>query len=244
MPCPVISLLPKWDRNKSRIVTQLGHPTPDIQSSTTRARSQVANPRDLSAQPTDNTNHRAVRHSNGAALSPDLRERRRAHQRRRGGAEITFSSQARQSAASSAAQKSTAGALSHTSQIVRISTPCSRRPRHRPAAIRATNPRLLLPPPRAAARRSPPSAAAAADGGPGGGERCGRGCGSATEASHTLGWTRRDVAATARASRGRHGGSYYYLIWPFGCGGGGPSRAALPRCWAPRFSSHRSSRRS
>ena len=84
MPCPVISLLPKWDRNKSRIVTQLGHPTPDIQSSTTPARSQVANPRDLSAQPTDNTNHRAVRHSNGAALSPDLRERLRAHQRIRG----------------------------------------------------------------------------------------------------------------------------------------------------------------
>ena len=198
MPCPVISLLPKWDRNKSRIVTQLGHPTPDIQSSTTRARSQVANPRDLSAQPTDNTNHRAVRHSNGAALSPDLRERLRAHQRIRG--ERRSPSRRRPGRARPRRPRRRAPPArprthrrSSASQHPPLPPPASS-PRRHPGDEPAAPP----PPPRAAARRSPPSAAAAAGGGPGGGGRCGGGSGgSAAEASHTGVWG--DVAATARA---------------------------------------------
>jgi len=92
-----------------------------------------------------NKDHRAPASPVETTLASDLREGRTTTSAGKWGqgAELTFSSQGRQSAASSAAQKSTASALSHTSQIVRIPTPRrSRRQCHRSAAIRATKPRV------------------------------------------------------------------------------------------------------
>ena len=91
-----------------------------------------------------NKDHRTPATPIETALASDLREEGTTTSTGKREAELTFSSQDRQSAASSAAQKSTAGALSHTSQIVRIPTPrrSRRRQCHRSAAIRATKPRV------------------------------------------------------------------------------------------------------
>lgn len=90
-----------------------------------------------------------------------LRRVRVVEQRTKAGLERggTFSSQDRQSAASSATQKSTAGALSHTSQIVRIPPAPSRARCHRPPSPISPPPHSLLlllrriGPPRLALRR-------------------------------------------------------------------------------------------
>jgi hypothetical protein len=153
---------------------------------------QPSNWRDRGLKSSDRTNQRAARHSNGTSAQPDLRRGCRAQ--RQGftneGAGITFSSHGRQSAASSAAQKSTAGALSHTSQIVRI--PPSRASGHRPPSIPSTTPPIS---------RSASTPAGSPRGGAGG-RRGGRARGGANSGGgsrsrgHRSFWTRKDVAVT------------------------------------------------
>jgi hypothetical protein len=101
---------------------------------------QLNNRRDQRLQSNDRTDQLSKRHFNRSSAQTDLRRGGRAPRAgfTNGGMGITFSSHGRHSAASSAAQKSTAGALSHTSQIVRI--PPRRARGHRPPSIPPTDP--------------------------------------------------------------------------------------------------------
>jgi hypothetical protein len=122
------------------------------------------------------------------------------------GAGITFSSHGRHSAASSAAQKSTAGALSHTSQIVRI--PPSRARGHRSPSIPSTTPPLS---------RSASTPAVSQLGGAGGG-RCGLARGGANKQRRRQQKQRPqefldEERCGSDAARRRGHGRSYYLIW-------------------------------
>jgi hypothetical protein len=101
---------------------------------------QLSNRRDQRLKSNDRTDQRSERHFNRSSAQPDLRREGRAPRAAftDGVMGITFSSHSRHRAASSAAQKSTAGALSHTSQIVRI--PPRRARGHRPPSIPPTKP--------------------------------------------------------------------------------------------------------